>query len=145
MKIYLKGNGTKDNWVDFDIDGNSFKLLIDYPTPAQEQHLQSILFGYNYIGEDKMVKLSQFGIKYTVKGWEGITDMDNHIVDIKIVNNEMEENQWWAFVRDTAFAIKVFSEINKKIRLTETDKKKYSTVPPLTMTDILEENEETTQ
>ena len=145
MKLYLRNNGTKENWIDIDYQGETFKLLIDYPTPEQEQRLQSIMFGYNYLGEDKTVKLAQYTIKYTIKKWDGITDENNHLIDLKLTNNEMDEDQWWAFVHDTEFAAFVFMEINDKIKVTELDKKKLSTAQSLTMKTNSAEKEKTIQ
>ena len=145
MKLYLRNNGTKDNWIDLEYEGDKFKLLIDYPTPEQEQHLQSIIFGYNYLGEDKTVKLSQYTIKYTVKKWDGITDENNHLIDLKLSNNGMDEDQWWAFVHDTEFAAFVFMEINERIKVTDIDKKKLSMLQSSTTKDISAEKGKTTQ
>lgn len=146
MKLYLRNNGTKENWIDIDLgDGEPFKLLLDYPTPEQEQKLQSILFGVDYLGNDKIIKYAQLIIKYSVKGWKGITDKDGKEVELKLDKNEMDTEQWWAFVRDPDFALQVFQKINEKIKFTDIDKKKLSTAPFSKMEEILKDKEGTTQ
>jgi len=58
MKLLLRNNGLKDNWLPIDLkDGEPFKLLLDYPMPEQEQRFQTVSNGLEYWGEDKKNKI----------------------------------------------------------------------------------------
>ena len=145
MKLYLRNNGTKDNWIDIDYEGDKFKLLIDYPTPEQEQRLQSILYGIDFLGEDRGIKYAQYVIRFVIKDWKNVIDENNNEVELILSNNMMDEKQWWSLVHDPIYAVGLFKIINNKIKLTNLDKKKLSTQQSLKMEEILKEEEKTTQ
>lgn len=145
MKLYLRDNGTKDNWVDIKVGEDTFKLLLDYPTPEQEQRLQSIMYGVDYLGEDKVVKYAQLSLRYCIKDWRGINDTNDKPVELKLIDNEMDKDQWWAFVRNAEFATAVFLQVNKKIEFNVLDKKKLFTQQSLNTEDTSQEENKSTQ
>lgn len=144
MKLYLRNNGTKENWAEIKVGEDTFKLLLDYPTPEQEQRLQSIIYGVDYLGEDKIVKYAQLSLRYSVKDWRGINDTDDKPVEFKLVKDEMDKDQWWAFVRDADFATAVFMQVSKKIEFNVLDKKKLFTQQSLNTEDTSQESDKIT-
>lgn len=98
-------------------DGVEFKL--DYPTDVQEMKLQDIRFGTKQESDTgAFFKYIQRFIKYTVKDWKGID------VPCKITGGELEDDIWWALVRDQEQALKIYTIISKELEYTESDKKK---------------------
>lgn len=149
MKINLKHS--KDRWVD--IDGDS-SFLIDYPTIEQSENIKEIQYQIALIDESllsatdekdrerilgsfkpeqkaKMLILSERlykkTIKYCVKGWKGVIDINtNEDAECKQVNGEMEDKLFEMFIRDLPLdsLAHIYNCINNETELTETDKKK---------------------
>jgi len=128
MKLSLKKSF--NNWVKVGKEGEEF--LIDYPSIEQDQKLQSIKFSDEFSGNDKPLKYFQYFLKFVIKDWKGITGEDGKPIKCKLVNNELEEELWWALVSDEAMAMELFTICNKELEFTENDKKKLSSQDSLT-------------
>ena len=124
MKLALKKSFNR--WIKVGKEGEEF--YIDYPSIEQDQELQSIMFGDEYSGSDRMLKYAQAYLKYVIKDWKNVND-ESGPVKCKIVNNELDKELWWALVSDQAFASELFVICKKELELTENDKKKLSSQP----------------
>ena len=124
MKLSLKKSF--NNWVEVGEteDGKKVKFLLDYPTREQEQQLQTILFSGDYKNNDLGLKYSQQYLKYVIKDWENVLDDDGKPIKCQLINNELEDEIWWALVRDGSIALNLFLECNKELVFTPNDKKK---------------------
>jgi len=125
MPIKLALKKSFNNWVDM---GDGVSFLLDYPTREQEQKLDDLKYGemtnVELLREGSAtktkdsLKFMRFYIKCTVKDWKGIDS------PCKLNLNELDDDLWWALVKDEMQAMKIFSVINKELEFTETDKKK---------------------
>lgn len=124
IKLALKRS--YNNWVDM---GDGVSFLLDYPTREQEQRLEDFKYGEmtnaDLIREGSATKTKdslkyiRYYIKYTVKDWKGI----NIPCSLNGLN-ELDDELWWALVKDELQAMKIFSIISKELEFTEADKKK---------------------
>ena len=121
MKLALKKSLTR--WVKVGKENEEF--YIDYPSIEQEQGLQSIMFGDEYYGSDRMLKYAQAYLKYVIKDWKNIND-ESGPVKCKVVDNELDKELWWALVSDQTFVSELFIICKNELELTESDKKKLS-------------------
>ena len=149
MKINLKHSKTR--WID--IDGES-QFLIDYPTIEQAEDIKEIQYQIALIDESLLSAADQKGrnkilenfepeqkakmlilserlykktIKYCVKGWKGVTDINtNEDAECKQVNGEMEDKLFESLIRELSLEnlAHIYTAINNETELTETDKKK---------------------
>ena len=124
MKLALKKSFNR--WIKVGKEGEEF--YIDYPSIEQDQELQSIMFGDEYSGSDRMLKYAQAYLKYVIKDWKNVND-ESGPVKCKIFNNELDKELWWALFSDEAFASELFVICKKELELTENDKKKLSSEP----------------
>lgn len=95
------------------------KIKVDYPTREQSQRLQDILL-HTELGNSRMATFSQYLIKFTVKAWEGFDE------ELKLINNEIENELWWRFVKDVESAMELGTLIREKVDFTISDKKKLN-------------------
>ena len=126
MPIKLALKKSFNNWVDM---GDGVSFLLDYPTREQEQKLDDLKYGeitnVELLREGSAtktkdsLKFMRFYIKCTVKDWKGI-DTPFRLNGF----NELDDELWWALVKEELQAMKIFSVINKELEFTETDKKK---------------------
>ena len=140
MKLALKKSFNR--WIKVGKEGEEF--YIDYPSIEQDQELQSIMFGDEYSGSDRMLKYAQAYLKYVIKDWKNVND-ESGPVKCKIVNNELDKELWWALVSDQAFASELFVICKKELELTENDKKKLSSQPSSSGTGNSQVEDKTTQ
>lgn len=138
----MKLRNSLHRWV----DANGASFLIDYPNANQQSMLDELrieTFGgleSQIVSEaDKTkdikidmskIKVSKFQdwkrltLKYTIKGWKGVTYEDGTEVPCEIVNDELEDSLWNKLVGDTEQMEFLFRLINAEISFTENDKKK---------------------
>jgi len=121
MKLALKKSFNR--WVKVGKENEEF--YIDYPSIEQEQGLQTILFGDEYSGSDRMLKYAQAYLKFVIKDWKNVND-ESGPVKCKIVDNELDKELWWALVSDQTFASELFVICKNELDFTESDKKKLS-------------------
>jgi len=126
IKLQLKHNESK--WVSIGTNpkGEPIEFEITYPTIEQEAQLQKLLLRDSE-KEDSNYKLLEFQrylIKCSVKNWKGIIDSEGNNIDCKLINNELEDELWWALVKDIQQTIDIGSKINSEIEFTIADKKK---------------------
>jgi len=121
MKLALKKSFNR--WVKVGKEGEEF--YIDYPSIEQGQVLQSILFGDEYSGSDRMLKYAQAYLRFVIKDWKNVND-ESGPVKCKIVDNELDKELWWALVSDQTFASELFVICKNELDFTENDKKKLS-------------------
>ena len=121
MKLALKKSFNR--WVKVGKEGEEF--YIDYPSIEQGQALQSILFGDEYSGSDRMLKYAQAYLRFVIKDWKNVND-ESGPVKCKIVDNELDKELWWALVSDQTFASELFVICKNELDFTENDKKKLS-------------------
>ena len=140
MKLALKKSFNR--WIKVGKEGEEF--YIDYPSIEQDQELQSIMFGDEYSGSDRMLKYAQAYLKYVIKDWKNVND-ESGPVKCKIVNNELDKELWWALVSDQAFASELFVICKKELELTENDKKKFNTQKSSLEKENSQAEEKTTQ
>jgi hypothetical protein len=140
MKISLKKSFNR--WVK-GTDGEEF--LIDYPTVDQHQHLQTILIGDEFTGNDKPLKYYQYFLKYVIKDWKGVTDEDGKPVKCKLANNELETDLWWSLVSGIEGVVGLAVLLSQELEFTENDKKKFSSQASSDVTTNSQDGEKTTQ
>jgi len=121
MKLALKKSFNR--WVKVGKENEEF--YIDHLSVEQGQALQSILFGDEYSGSDRMLKYAQAYLKFVIKDWKNVND-ESGPVKCKIVDNELDKELWWALVSDQIFASELFVICKNELDLTESDKKKLS-------------------
>ena len=121
MKLALKKSFNR--WVKVGKENEEF--YIDHLSVEQEQGLQTILFGDEYSGSDRMLKYAQAYLKFVIKDWKNVND-ESGPVKCKIVDNELDKELWWALVSDQIFASELFVVCKNELDLTESDKKKLS-------------------
>jgi hypothetical protein len=141
MKISLKKSFNR--WVKVGENGEQF--YIDYPTIDQEQHLQSILFGDEFTGNDKANKYFQYYLKYCIKDWKNINDENGGAIKCVIKNNELDDELWWALVKDFNFSYELYAICSKELEFTENDKKKFSSQASSDVTTNSQGGEKTIQ
>jgi len=137
MKIALKNS--KSNWIKI---SDSLELLIDYPSREQEYKLKEIVYSTlrnlkdtnemtdEELGKSIMLnqKRLEYYLKFTIKGWKGVTDSNENEIPFKLVNNEMDNILWDSWMRVIEFTElrdihdKIFSELE----FNEIDKKKLN-------------------
>ena len=122
MKLALKKSFNR--WVKVGKENEEF--YIDYPSIEQEQGLQTILFGDEYSGSDRMLKYAQAYLKFVIKDWKNINDSDGKAIGCKIIDNELDKGLWWTLVSDQTFVSELFIICKNELELTESDKKKLS-------------------
>jgi hypothetical protein len=126
IKLELKHS--KSKWVKIGVNNNNepIEFELDYPTIQQEAKLQQLLLrdsekqDSNY----KILEYQRYLIKCSVKNWKGIIDSEGNNIDCKLINNELEDELWWALVKDIQQTIDIGSKINSEIEFTNSDKKK---------------------
>ena len=152
----LKTKKSFNNWVRVDEDSeDSIEFLLDYTNREQTLRLQSIGFGDDYSGNDKGLKFAQYFIKFTVKDWRStngtgktetyLLNEDNEKVYCKVINNELEDDIWWALVNDPITAMGIFGKIREELEFSDADKKKLSLQESSKETGSSGAKEETTQ
>lgn len=112
VKLILKKSNS--HWIKID---DTIEFLIDYPTRKQEQTLQELLYKGTELQWVNMITYKQHCIKFSVKDWKGIE------YPCKLVDNELEDDLWWALVKDIKQMVVVFEKINEEIEFLEVDKK----------------------
>ena len=148
MKINLKHSNSR--WVD--IDGET-QFQVDYPTIEQSEDMKELQYQMALIDEALLSateqkdrenimsnlsakqkarmmilseKLYKMTIKYCVKGWKGVGDVEGNDIECVVRNDEMEDNLFKGLVRDLSLddMAHIYACINNETELTETDKKK---------------------
>lgn len=132
IDIKLKKSATKTIKLD-----NGIELAVDYPTASQWSKLQELLYQVFLIDEEinnckdsfKVVELKarkislmneymkQF-LRYTIKDIKGIDG------EIKVVNNELDNESYEAITYDLIQVRTLYDLISSEINFDEVDKKK---------------------
>ena len=122
MQLSLKKSPT--NWIKVEGDDPPAEFLVDYPTREQSQELQSIAFGDEYSGNDKMLKYAQLFIKYTIKDWKNMFGDDDKEIECVMNGDGLDNKLWWALVKDPSRALAIYNTIAPEVEFTDNDKKK---------------------
>lgn len=112
------------------------KFLIDYPTRVQQEILEEMKYdawgkfiqatqedGKMKMGELKIdlvkfLKYKRHILKFVIKDWEGLEEK------CVLKNGELEDELWWALVRDENKTNQLYELISPEIDFNEVDKKK---------------------
>ena len=114
--ITLKKN-TPTEWVEY----SDAKFKIDYPKMEQIHKLQDIQASAEGIADKKvMLEYARYYLKFTIKDWDGLD------VPCKIVNNELEDELWYALTENIEHTFALFAIIDKALSWKDTDKKKLN-------------------
>lgn len=137
--IYLK---QKDNWIEV---GEGQKVKVDYLTIAQGEKLTEMKYEalgrYLTSGEGvkvdlvKLLAYKRYFLKCVIKDWIGFE------VECKLKDNELEDDIWWALVRNENVVNYLFDLINPILEFSIEDKKKSSSLSGSLTTDTIEETE----
>ena len=141
---------SKSKWID--INSGGLKFNIDYPTIDQDERLKQLFYEIAFIdndllSEDEAIrnnasnslspeklsrlavlteKIHKLRIKFCVKDWQGVISEDGKPIKIKLVNNEIEDRQFEALIRNFEYAeiVMIGEMIAKETQFSEADKKK---------------------
>jgi hypothetical protein len=141
MKIKLKHSLSR--WIKIEaLEG--VELLVDYCSVEQQDVLDELKYKCydslkNVLYKEKdevkinekelfnpdfMIFLRTF-LKYHIKDWKGIIDIDtNEPVKCELKNNEVENDLIREVTQDRLNTLLIFIKINSELEFTETDKKK---------------------
>lgn len=124
-------------------EGKEVKFLIDYPSRIQQEKLEELKYDawgkfIQTAQEDgkmkidglkidlvKFLKYKRYILKFAIKDWEGLEEK------CLLVNGELEDELWWALVRDENKTNQLYELVFPEIDFNEVDKKKLSTVDSL--------------
>ena len=112
IKLALKKSNS--HWLEID----DVKFLVDYPTNQQNVELQEIFLDTNVSADIRNLRYAKKFLKYTIKDWQGID------TKCMIINNELEDELWYALTNDINQTLTIFGKINDELSFTESDKKK---------------------
>lgn len=112
--IKLAKKKSKSDWIE--IDG--IKLLVDYPTNAQQMLLQEIMLDNSLGEESKRLRYARNYLRYTIKDWQGIDDK------CLLIDGILEKELWESLVVDPLQTLTLFGKVFDELNFDETDKKK---------------------
>jgi len=102
-----------------------FEVLVDYPTLDQQHKLDIIQYEEGAASLANTIQSSRYYLKYTIKGWRGLTNLDGEEIQCEIVDNELKNEIWDSFIKLEDLAALTYTKIHERLRWNELDKKKF--------------------
>lgn len=109
----------KAEWID--LEGG--RLKVDYPQGEHSHKLQDLFVDLSG-KKSEMLDFARLYIKYTVKDWENLFEIDGEELKCKLKDNELDDDVWKMITEDYTIVLKLYEAIESQIGWSDLDKKK---------------------